>query len=156
MAISPAWYVSCLPLLLCTCFLFIQTVLFFISLVLPEHLVKIAKNPTFFDHEGHTHLDNLKQNELKEVGDKMEFYEGPLNEARHNRLKAFDGAMQPVLNTSLAEHNFEGLYDPAEEELIQVLNVNELIGLPSSTDEIHVKGSIGVALLRPRRGMIIR
>ena len=155
MAISPAWYVSCLPLLLCTCFLFIQTVLFFISLVLPEHLGKIAKNPTFFDHEGHTHLDNLKQNELKEVGNKIEFYEVPLNEARHNRLKAFDGAMQPVLNTSLAEHNFEGLYDPAEEELIQVLNVNELIGLPSSTDEIHIKGSIGVALLRPRRGMNI-
>ena len=113
---------------------------------------KIARNPAFFDHLGHTHVDNLKQTELKEVGNKIEFSAGPLNEARHNRLKAFDGAMQPVLNTSLADHNFDGLYDPNEEELVQVLNVKELIGLPSSTDEVHVKGSIGVALLRPKKG----
>ena len=116
---------------------------------------KTAKNPTFFDHEGRTHIDILKQKEIKEVGNKIEYADVPLNEARNNRLKAFDGAMQPILNTSLAEHNFDGLYDPNEEEVVQVLNVNELIGLPSSTDEIHVKGSIAVALLKPKKGRMI-
>jgi hypothetical protein len=73
-----------------------------------------------------------------------------VDEARTGRLRAFDNAAQPMLNASLASHSFEGLYDRETEEIVLVLDVSEITGLPSSLDHVHINGSIAVALIRPK------
>ena len=86
--------------------------------------------------------------------DKVEEYDVAL--ARVTRTVAFKEAADSFTHingtySEMLNHRIEELVDPAEEEIVQVLKLTEITGLPSTTEEITVKGLIDVALVRPRR-----
>jgi hypothetical protein len=73
--------------------------------------------------------------------------------ARERRVADFQVKAMDIIRVDPADvnnHQLHEIIDLEREEIVQILKCTEIVGLPSSTDEVRVSGSIEVALVRMR------